>query len=70
MSGVEIDEPQVKKAFELRKESESGISLTRDDIPNLVVYDLMKLVEDEVNRFKQKKQKEMERKQRQMKSSM
>jgi len=56
---VDVDEPQIAKAFEMRKTSESGISLTLDDIPNLVVYDLMKIIEDEKNRRIKKKQKQM-----------
>jgi len=70
VSGVDVDEPQLRKAFELRKERDAGIALTRDDIPNIIVYDLMKVIESEVSRYKQKKQKEMERKQQQMKSRM
>lgn len=63
-----MSEPQLRKAFELRKESDAGVALTRDDIPNLVVYDLMKMIEDEVSRFKQKQQQDMERKQKKMSS--
>lgn len=60
MSGVKVREPMLAKAFEMRETSEAGISLTLDDLPNIVVYDLMKIIENEQTRLVKKKRKTAE----------
>lgn len=49
------------KAFALRRESEAGIAVTRSDVPNIVVHDLMKIIEEEVERYKHEQQQEAQK---------
>lgn len=60
--GVKVEDPLLAQAFTFYNYSEAGISVGIDDVPNLVVLDLLEQIQQAGNKLKKKKLDGMENK--------
>lgn len=58
--GVTVDDPLLAQAFTFYNYSETGIAVGFDDIPNVVVLDLLEQIQQAANKLKKEKFDEME----------
>lgn len=63
-TGLKPDDPMVSEAFRYKHYADAGVAVGFDEIPNIVVLDLMEIIETQTKRLKAKKKKEMENKSR------